>query len=98
MVFQLTQNCPSSEKSTWAHILSVGQVWSNLVKLGQTWSKVLKVALFGTGRYNLPPLKKNFDLEIRTCVMEEMRVLVPHLVLPLPCCLIYSSVLPQHLH
>ena len=51
----------------------VGQTWSNFVKLGQT---CLKLVLFGMGRYNLPPLKKNFVHEIHTCVMEEMRVLL----------------------
>ena len=81
MVSYSTQNYSSLKKSTWAHILIVGQTWSNLVKLGQT---CLKLVLFCTGRYNLPPLKKNFVHEIRTCVMEEMRVLAPHLVIPLP--------------
>ena len=61
--------------------------WSNLVKLvklNQTWSNALQLVVFGTGHYNLPPLKKIFVHEIRTCILEEMRVLAPHLVLPLP--------------
>ena len=46
MVSQSTQKYSSLKKSTWPHLLMVGQTWSNLVK------RVKKLVLFGTGRYN----------------------------------------------
>ena len=65
MMSYSTQNYSSLKKSTWPHILMVGQTWSN----------VLKTCIIWYGSLQPTPLKKNFVHEIRTCVMEEMRVL-----------------------
>ena len=51
MVSYLTQNYSSLKKSTWAHILIVGQTWSNVLK---------KTCIIWYGSLQPTPLKEKF--------------------------------------
>ena len=81
MVSQSIQNYSSLKKSTWPHLLLVGQ----LGQIGSNLVKLVKTCIIWCGLLQPTPLKENFVHEIHTCVMEKVRVLVPHLVLPFPC-------------
>ena len=61
MMSYSTQNYSSLKKSTWPHILMVGQTLSNLVKLSQTWSNLLKTCIIWYGSLQpTPPRKEKF--------------------------------------